>query len=213
MVYGLLALSVVVSLLGMINTLVLSVFERTRELGLLRAVGMTRRQARRMIRQESIMTALVGVALGLPIGLLLAALVTRALSDTGVDFAVPGPTLALFVVTADPRRRPRSHLPGPARLATQRARGAAVPVIDLLEPHTSCPNEGEQRERRSGAIAMAPPSQSLRSSRRSWRRAPTATTRSGPPRQRRTRPRPKRCADTTVAVSDTTAAVTETRRR
>lgn len=45
------------------------------------------------------MTALVGVALGLPIGLLLAALVTRALSDTGVDFAVPGPTLALFVVT------------------------------------------------------------------------------------------------------------------
>jgi putative ABC transport system permease protein len=100
MVYGLLALSVVVSLLGMINTLVLSVFERTRELGLLRAVGMTRRQARRMIRQESIMTALVGVTLGLPIGLLLAALVTRALSDTGVDFAVPGLTLALFVVTA-----------------------------------------------------------------------------------------------------------------
>ena len=86
----------------------LSVFERTRELGLLRAVGMTRRQARRMIRQESIMTALVGVALGLPIGLLLAALVTRALSDTGVDFVVPGPTSHC---SSSPRSSPASSQP------------------------------------------------------------------------------------------------------
>ena len=64
LLYVLLALSVVVSLFGMINTLVLSVFERTREIGMLRAVGMSRRQARRMIRHESVITALIGAASG-----------------------------------------------------------------------------------------------------------------------------------------------------
>ena len=68
LVYVLLALSVVVSLFGMVNTLILSVFERTRELGMLRAVGMTRRQTRRMVRHESVITALIGAALGLPLG-------------------------------------------------------------------------------------------------------------------------------------------------
>ena len=77
LLYVLLALSVIVSLFGMVNTLVLSVFERTRELGMLRAVGMTRRQTRRMIRHESVITALIGAALGLPLGIFLAALVTR----------------------------------------------------------------------------------------------------------------------------------------
>ena len=62
MLYVLLALSVIISLFGMVN-IVLSVFERTRELGMLRAVGMTRRQARRMIRHESVITALIGAAL------------------------------------------------------------------------------------------------------------------------------------------------------
>src|SRR4029453_11520873 len=60
--FVLLALSVVVSLFGIVNTLVLTVFERTRELGMLRAVGMTRRQVRRMIRHESVITALIGGA-------------------------------------------------------------------------------------------------------------------------------------------------------
>ena len=68
LLYVLLALSVIVSLFGMVNTMILSVFERTRELGMLRAIGMTRRQARRMIRQESVITALIGAALGLPLG-------------------------------------------------------------------------------------------------------------------------------------------------
>lgn len=64
LLYVLLALSVIVSLVGMINTLILSVYERTRELGMLRAVGMTRRQARRMVRHESVVTALIGAAWG-----------------------------------------------------------------------------------------------------------------------------------------------------
>jgi putative ABC transport system permease protein len=100
MVYALLGMTVLVSLLGMVNTLALSVMERTRELGLLRAVGMTRLQVRRMIRHESVITALIGAALGLPLGILLAALVTQALSDIGVAFALPGPALALLVLTA-----------------------------------------------------------------------------------------------------------------
>jgi putative ABC transport system permease protein len=98
--YALLALSVIVSLFGMVNTLVLSVFERTRELGMLRAVGMTRRQARRMIRHESVITALIGAALGLPLGVALAALVTGALSKYGVAFSLPVGTLVVFTVVA-----------------------------------------------------------------------------------------------------------------
>jgi putative ABC transport system permease protein len=100
LLYVLLALSVVVSLFGMINTLVLSVFERTRELGMLRAVGMTRRQARRMIRQESVITSLIGAALGLPLGIGLAAAVTHAIAWLGIGFAVPVGSLVAFVVVA-----------------------------------------------------------------------------------------------------------------
>ena len=100
LVYVLLALSVVVSLFGMLNTLVLSVFERTRELGMLRAVGMTRRQARRMVRHESVITALIGAALGLPLGIMLAAAVTHALGKYGVTFSVPVASLVVFAVAA-----------------------------------------------------------------------------------------------------------------
>jgi putative ABC transport system permease protein len=100
MLYVLLALSVIISLFGMVNTLVLSVFERTRELGMLRAVGMTRRQARRMIRHESVITALIGAALGLPLGIFLAILVTRALGEFDVRFEVPTGQLVFLVVLA-----------------------------------------------------------------------------------------------------------------
>jgi putative ABC transport system permease protein len=100
LLYVLLALSVVVSIFGIINTLVLSVFERTRELGMLRAVGMTRRQVRRMIRHESIITALIGAALGLPLGVFLALLVTRALGEYDVQFKVPTVQLIIFAVVA-----------------------------------------------------------------------------------------------------------------
>jgi putative ABC transport system permease protein len=98
--YVLLAFSVVVSLFGMVNTLVLTVFERTRELGMLRTIGMTRRQARRMIRHESVITALIGVALGLPLGIFLAALVTQALSQYDVGMSIPITELVGFTVIA-----------------------------------------------------------------------------------------------------------------
>jgi putative ABC transport system permease protein len=100
LLYVLLALSVVISLFGMVNTLALSVFERTRELGMLRAVGTTRRQIRRMIRHESVITALIGTTLGLPLGVFLALLVTRALSQYDLQFAIPTVSLIVFVLVA-----------------------------------------------------------------------------------------------------------------
>jgi putative ABC transport system permease protein len=98
--YVLLALAVIVSLFGIVNTLVLSTFERTRELGMLRAVGMSKRQVRRMVRHESIITALIGAGLGIAAGLGLAYAATSALADEGLSFAVPAGSLVALVVVA-----------------------------------------------------------------------------------------------------------------
>ena len=94
----LLALAVIVSLFGIVNTLVLATFERRRELGTLRAMGMSRRQVRRMVRHESVITALMGALPGIGVGLALAAAVVAALGEYGLEFVIP--TGALVAVAA-----------------------------------------------------------------------------------------------------------------
>lgn len=94
--YALLAMSVVMALIGIVNALTLSVHERTRELGVLRAVGMTPEQLRAMIRDESMITAVIGTGIGLALGVAIAWIVTRTLSSQGVTFAVPWPQLGLL---------------------------------------------------------------------------------------------------------------------
>ncbi|MEU4395926.1 ABC transporter permease [Kribbella sp. NPDC023855] len=96
--YVLLALSVLVSLFGIVNTLVLTVFERTRELGMLRAIGLTRRQVKRMIRHESVITALIGALIGILLGLGLASLLAARLDE--ISFAVPTGQLVIFAVVS-----------------------------------------------------------------------------------------------------------------
>jgi putative ABC transport system permease protein len=96
--FVLLALSVIVSLFGIVNTLVLTVFERTREIGMLRAVGMTRRQVRRMIRAESVITALMGGVIGIVLGLVLGGLLAARIDF--IVFALPWGQVIIFAVAA-----------------------------------------------------------------------------------------------------------------
>jgi putative ABC transport system permease protein len=100
LVYALLSLSVIVALLGIVNTLALAVHERTRELGLLRAVGMSKRQVRRMVRAESVITALIGAVLGLVLGIVFAVVVSRPLADEGFVLTFPVGTLITLSVLA-----------------------------------------------------------------------------------------------------------------
>jgi putative ABC transport system permease protein len=100
LVYALLSLAIIVSLFGIVNTLALSILERTRELGMLRAVGMSRRQVRTMVRYEAVITALIGAILGTILGIVFAALVSRPLADEGFVLSYPIPTLILLLVLA-----------------------------------------------------------------------------------------------------------------
>ncbi len=97
----LLALAIVIAGLGILNTLALSVLERTRELGLLRAVGMSRRQTKRMIRWEAVIVAVIGAALGLAVGLFFGWAVVRAIADTGIStVSVPVGQLVTYLVVS-----------------------------------------------------------------------------------------------------------------
>ncbi|WP_028067717.1 ABC transporter permease [Solirubrobacter soli] len=100
LVFALLALSVIVALLGIVNTLALSVHERTRELGMLRAVGMSRWQVRRMVTIESVITAGIGAILGTVLGIVFSLIVSRPLADEGFVFVLPIGSLITFFVLA-----------------------------------------------------------------------------------------------------------------
>ncbi|HEX3089734.1 MAG TPA: FtsX-like permease family protein [Ilumatobacteraceae bacterium] len=101
LIYALLGLAIVIALIGITNTLALSIFERTRELGLLRAIGMTRSQLRATVRWESMIIALFGTALGLSIGLFFGWSMVHALADKGFGvFVVPATSLAVVAVIA-----------------------------------------------------------------------------------------------------------------
>ena len=100
LLYALLAMSVVISLFGIANSLFLSIHERTREFGLLRAVGATRRQVRRMVRYESAITGAIGGLLGTAIGILFGVLITESLDNLGLQLEIPVGQLVLFMVLA-----------------------------------------------------------------------------------------------------------------
>ena len=101
LVTALLALALVIALLGITNTLALSVYERTRELGLLRAVGMSRRQTKSMIRWEAVIIVIIGAILGLAIGIFFGWALVTALEDEGITtFAVPGGQLVIYMLLA-----------------------------------------------------------------------------------------------------------------
>ncbi len=98
LITGLLGLAVIIALIGVTNTMTLSVFERTREIGLLRAVGLSRRQTRRMVRSEASIIAVFGAVLGIAIGLFFSWAILQALGDQGFSaFVIPYGTLALWI--------------------------------------------------------------------------------------------------------------------
>jgi len=100
-VTALLLLAVVVAVLGIVNTLVLSVVERTRELGLLRAVGGTRRQVRTVVRRESVLMSLLGAVTGVALGTVSGVALSRALVEQGITtVAIPTGTLAIYLLIA-----------------------------------------------------------------------------------------------------------------
>jgi putative ABC transport system permease protein len=100
-IYALLGLAVIIAVLGIVNTLALSVIERTREVGLLRAIGMSRRQLRSMIRLESVAISVLGAVLGIGLGLIFGISLQQAIADEGINvLSIPFVQLLIFVVLA-----------------------------------------------------------------------------------------------------------------
>ena len=99
-IYGLLALAVVIAVIGIINTLGLSVLERTREIGLLRAIGLSRRKLRLMITLESVAIALLGAVLGMVLGLVIGVVLRQSLKDDLTELSLPLNSLLVFLVVA-----------------------------------------------------------------------------------------------------------------
>jgi putative ABC transport system permease protein len=125
MFYALLGLAVVIALLGIANTLALSVFERTREVGLLRAVGMGRRQVRSTIRRESIIIAVFGTVLGLGVGTFFGWALVQAMADQGIDtLTIPGRSLAVITIVA--------AIAGAAAAVMPARRAARLDVLEAL---------------------------------------------------------------------------------
>ncbi|HEV2311100.1 MAG TPA: FtsX-like permease family protein, partial [Acidimicrobiia bacterium] len=100
LVYVLLLFAVIIALVGIVNTLALSIYERTREIGLLRAVGMTRAQLRRMVRGEAVIVAVFGSLLGLVVGIGFGLAIVRSLHRQSIFLTVPVGQLVAFVVLA-----------------------------------------------------------------------------------------------------------------
>ena len=123
--YVLLGLAVLVSLFGIANTLALSIHERTRELGMLRAIGMSRRQVRTMIRYEAVITALIGAILGMVLGLVFAALIAQPLKDEGFTLSYPVGSLVLLLVFA--------ALPGVLAAIGPARRASRLDVLEALQ--------------------------------------------------------------------------------
>jgi putative ABC transport system permease protein len=100
LIYVLLALALLISLFGIVNTLFLTIHERTRELGMLRAIGTSRRQVKRMVRYEAVITAMIGAVLGVVLGAIFAVLVTIPLKSEGFKISIPVVWLAILLVAA-----------------------------------------------------------------------------------------------------------------
>jgi len=100
-VYVLLALSILIASFSVVNTMALSVIERTREIGLLRSIGMVRRQVRAMIRGEAVVVSLLGAVMGLVIGVILGAAIVHAASNSGLSvLSIPVPTIIVVLIVA-----------------------------------------------------------------------------------------------------------------
>jgi putative ABC transport system permease protein len=125
LIYALLALSVVISLFGVVNTLILTIHERTREIGMLRAIGTSRGQVRRMIRYESVITAMIGTIIGAAVGLLLAIVAVKALADEGFVLSIPYPLLVIMLMLA--------AVAGVAAAIAPARRASHINVIEALQ--------------------------------------------------------------------------------